>query len=68
MANGSKIRRRRNSSNVSPEATSTMRPSMSIPARPLYAQRVPGWKSRGGGAERGRPTRDGAGRPAGRDA
>ena len=24
-----------------------MRPSVSMPARPLYAQRVPGWKSRG---------------------
>ena len=47
IPNGSKIRRRRNSSNVSPEATSTMRPRVSIPARPLYAQPVPGWKSRG---------------------
>ena len=47
MPSGSKMRRRRNSSNVSPEATSTMRPSVSIPAKPLYAQRAPGWKSRG---------------------
>ena len=64
IPSGSKMRRRRNSSNGCPEATSTTRARASIPARPLYRQRVPGWKSSGRAAKRDDPLGQRRPRPA----
>ena len=68
MPIGSKIRRRRNSSNVSPEATSTMRPSVSMPAQAAVRPAGARLEVQGCRAERGRPVGDRAGRIAGSDA
>ena len=51
MPNGPKIRRCRCTPRLSPEITSTSRPSTSVER--LYSNRVPGWKSSGNAASAG---------------